>query len=386
MRRSTLQRLQALCADRAAQVAALESANQSLRVRDATMRLAERVLAEVQRHHSAMSDDASELQLVRLQAILACPGRGSTGSTGGSTGSTGGSSTSTAWAPGLSASVGGLADGVGSSGSAADDAGSGDLLAAIPHLALGQALLRLEGVTREEVEAAKAMPLRELKARWTELVAEGRPFLDHEHTDPAAAAALSSVGAHMGRLLALACLWNLDAVFLKFMSTRTDGDEAALVDRASAVWVDRETAEDAGMDLWEGGVRAARLSREQGQITVAASDMFMSRLATLREERARLSKELALYTAEVAAAPHGSVEAHLSISALLEDIEASTRNESAAFMLVAQMMRVILTPRQYASLWCTVYPWPIHQMACVEITRRTLKSDPSLFAASVADP
>jgi hypothetical protein len=59
----------------------------------------------------------------------------------------------------------------------------------------------------------------------------------------------------------------------------------------------------------------------QGQITVAASDMFESRLATLREERARLSQELALYTAEVAAAPHGSDEAHLSISALLEDIE-----------------------------------------------------------------
>ena len=118
-------------------------------------------------------------------------------------------------------------------------------------------------VTREEVEAAKAMSLRELKARWTELVAEGRPFLDHEHTDPAAAAALSSVGARMGRLLALACLWNLDAVFLKFMSTRTDGDEAALADRASAVWVDRETAEDADMALWERGVRAARLTREQ---------------------------------------------------------------------------------------------------------------------------
>ncbi|GBF97415.1 hypothetical protein Rsub_09581 [Raphidocelis subcapitata] len=384
MRTSALHKLQALCADRAAQVAALESANQGLRVRWATMRLAERVLAEVQQHHSAMSDDASELQLVRLQTILVCPDRGSTGSTGGSTGSTGGGSTSTAWAP--SASVGGLADGVGSSGSAADDAGSGDLLAAIPHLALGQALLRLEGVTREEVEAAKAMPLRELKARWTELVAEGRPFLDHEHTDPAAAAALSSVGARMGRLLALACLWNLDAVFLKFMSTRTDGDEAALADRASAVWVDRETAEDADMDLWERGVRAARLTREQSQIIVAASDMFESRLATLREERARLSQELALYTAEVAAAPHGSDEAHLSISALLEDIEASTRNESAAFILVAQMMRVVMTPRQYASLWCRFYPWPIHQLACVGIVRRALKSDPSLFAASVADP
>jgi hypothetical protein len=30
--------------------------------------------------------------------------------------------------------------------------------------------------------------------------------------------------------------------------------------------------------------------------------------------------------------------------------QASTRNESAAFMLVAQMMRVILTPRQYTSV------------------------------------
>jgi hypothetical protein len=114
------------------------------------------------------------------------------------------------------------------------------------------------------VEAAKAMSLSELKARWTELVAEGRPHLDSEHTDPAAAAALSSVGLRMGRLLALACLWNLDAVFLKFMSSRTDGGEATLANRASAVvGSDCETAEDAEMGLWEACTRASRLTREQ---------------------------------------------------------------------------------------------------------------------------
>jgi hypothetical protein len=53
--------------------------------------------------------------------------------------------------------------------------------------------------------------------------------------------------------------------------------------------------------------------------------MFTSRLAALREERVRLSQELAVYTAEAAAAPHGSEEAHLSISAVLEDMQVCGR-------------------------------------------------------------
>jgi hypothetical protein len=140
--RSTLHKLQALCDDRAAEVAALESANKSLRMRSASMQLAARLLAEIQRHHSLMSDDASELQLVRLQGIIACPGQGSSASAaagGRANGST------AMWAPGLSASAGGLVERSSGSGLAYETAGSGDLLAAIPHLAPGRPLLRLEG-------------------------------------------------------------------------------------------------------------------------------------------------------------------------------------------------------------------------------------------------
>ena len=138
--RAKLQKLQALYEDRAAEVAALESANKSLLVRWASMRLASRLLAEIAQHQTLMSCTASEL--MRLQGIIACPGHGSSASAaagGRANGST------AMWAPGLSASAGGLVEHSSGSGLAYETAGSGDLLAAIPHLAPGRPLLRLEG-------------------------------------------------------------------------------------------------------------------------------------------------------------------------------------------------------------------------------------------------
>jgi hypothetical protein len=44
------------------------------------------------------------------------------------------------------------------------------------------------------------------------------------------------------------------------------------------------------------------------------------------------------------------VSAAMLRSPLFAACQASTRNESCAFLLVAQMMRIILTPRQYASV------------------------------------
>jgi hypothetical protein len=66
--------------------------------------------------------------------------------------------------------------------------------------------------------------------------------------------------------------------------------------------------------------------------------MFTSRLAALREERVRLSQELTVYTAEAAAAPHGSEEAHLSISAVLEDMEVCCHMRGWVFGQVHELL------------------------------------------------
>jgi hypothetical protein len=113
-------------------------------------------------------------------------------------------------------------------------------------------------VTAEEVAAAKAATLPAFKAAWARLVERGRPLAARwaEGRDPAVGAELEAVGREMGLRMALACLWNLEGVFMPFMGTRSDGCEGLLSPGADG-------RIDAGEEHWRRLVHGNPFTREQ---------------------------------------------------------------------------------------------------------------------------
>lgn len=433
----------------------LESEREVLLVRWAAARLAARMLLELQRHRVQFSEqgtlaeggllfDAELLQRLigvedgdlmeeaptsRSTSDDCIGGLHGVSSSGGGQPGGGTSSTGAATAAATENNQGSTAVGSGSCTGGGRDAEADGFLAGLPHLKSSASLLRLDGVTRAEVESAKRLSLRAMKQQWCCLVEEGlvmismlgeaapdaaaaaaaaAGLLTTTRQDAAAAAAagataggtagggssgpsaaqifairgLQRIGREMDRLLCLACIWNLD-VYCQFLVTRADGDEMA--------W----GSSDATLDHWERAMEVAGYQRVQALLFVQLIRNFSAQLDALRSDRAALSRQLQ----RVSEAPppatvrravsgggagsYGAAEQLRGAGDLVERLEINTRQEGAALMLAGQLTRALHTPLQFAKTWALAYPYPMHSLTWKSILEHRLKFSPESFADRV---